>query len=947
MGQVDMADDYKYDVFISYSHKDEDWVVNTLLPALEDAGLKVCIDFRDFKAGKASIFNMQDSVKESRHVVLNLTRNWLDSEWSLFEALIAATKDPAGLQQKIIPLLSETGIEKDIHDFISMRSWVDFTRKDRERIAWKMLFTALGKTDAPIPGTPTSAKTKIEAPPDWHLAHPYPMPPNFTGRVAERKMLKGWLENDDENRLFILSALGGFGKSALAWYWLTHDVDTKQWSKVVWWSFYEGDASFENFLRETLKYLNVEVPQGQRQQMDALLKVMGAQKILLIMDGFERALRQYANMNAAYQGDEEQEIEDTQRDCVNINAEIFLKNLCILPNIKGKVLMTTRLSPRAVEQRGELLNGCWKEDLQAIQKEDAVAFFKAQGIRGARAEIESACEPYGYHPLSLRILAGLIANDRESPGDIAVAGKLDITNSVIVNKYHVLDVAYRTLSLEQQKLLSSIACFRSSITFDALKSISDREIGTDLRTLERRGLLHWDKTTNKYDLHPIVRRYTYDRLTNSERTSVHKQLINYFDAVPKPQKIEKIEDLAPVIELYHHTVRADEFDLAWNLFYGRIRRPLFYQLGGYQTQIELLRTLFFDGEDKPPRLKDQLDQSHAMSSLGAAYAKNGQPHQSILLALSSIEIDQKIGNKNDFTVTFGNLATQQMVVGALLDAERNLRHSIKLCRSYSYENEDNFPFVFNHEFWGAVGHRETGRVFMYCGKWKDSERELNIAVKMFDKENSPQSLSVTWAENSWRFLLMARAISHSKSKKLKSAIQSATRALDLANESEKIRDSNVVDFLRAHWLLGAAYHAYAILPQRSSAGAQKDLAQAEYHLSEALTRCRAINNVENEADILIGLAWLRYNQKNYEEAKPLAEEALLITERSGYVLQGADVHLFLAELTLTLDPSPEGRGEAREYAEKAKALAYCDGPPYCYKVAYEEAERMLEKLSVG
>jgi hypothetical protein len=28
----------------------------------------------------------------------------------------------------------------------------------------------------------------------------------------------------------------------------------------------------------------------------------------------------------------------------------------------------------------------------------------------------------------------------------------------------------------------------------------------------------------------------------------------------------------------------------------------------------------------------------------------------------------------------------------------------------------------------------------------------------------------------------------------------------------------------------------------------------------------------------------------------------------------------------------------------ALKLATCDGPPYYYKVAYEEAERMLEKL---
>jgi hypothetical protein len=32
------------------------------------------------------------------------------------------------------------------------------------------------------------------------------------------------------------------------------------------------------------------------------------------------------------------------------------------------------------------------------------------------------------------------------------------------------------------------------------------------------------------------------------------------------------------------------------------------------------------------------------------------------------------------------------------------------------------------------------------------------------------------------------------------------------------------------------------------------------------------------------------------------------------------------------------------HAQRAKELAYCDGPPYYYKVAYHEAERLLEKL---
>ena len=39
------------------------------------------------------------------------------------------------------------------------------------------------------------------------------------------------------------------------------------------------------------------------------------------------------------------------------------------------------------------------------------------------------------------------------------------------------------------------------------------------------------------------------------------------------------------------------------------------------------------------------------------------------------------------------------------------------------------------------------------------------------------------------------------------------------------------------------------------------------------------------------------------------------------------------------------KAKAKAYAETAKKLAHCDGgPPYYYKVAYEEAERFLENL---
>lgn len=135
---------FEYDVFISYSHADEQWVEQVLLKRLEDAGLRVCIDFRDFIPGKPAIVNMQDAATQSRHTVLVLTDAWIKSEWTLFESLLTRTSDPAGLRRRTVPLRLH---KVDLPDFISMLTWVDFTRPEREDSAWRQLLKAL---EAPI-----------------------------------------------------------------------------------------------------------------------------------------------------------------------------------------------------------------------------------------------------------------------------------------------------------------------------------------------------------------------------------------------------------------------------------------------------------------------------------------------------------------------------------------------------------------------------------------------------------------------------------------------------------------------------------------------------------------------------------------------------------------------------------------------------------------------------
>lgn len=135
-----MVNGFKYDVFISYSHRDEKWVRNILLPILEKQGLKICIDYRDFIAGKPAIINMQDASEASRHTLLVLTPRWVESEWTLFESILSRTDDPSGLQRRTIPLLLE---KCSPPKFVSMLSWVDFTNQEHEDEAWQNLTKSL------------------------------------------------------------------------------------------------------------------------------------------------------------------------------------------------------------------------------------------------------------------------------------------------------------------------------------------------------------------------------------------------------------------------------------------------------------------------------------------------------------------------------------------------------------------------------------------------------------------------------------------------------------------------------------------------------------------------------------------------------------------------------------------------------------------------------------
>jgi tetratricopeptide (TPR) repeat protein len=921
-----MAAVEQFDVFISYSSKDKAWVRGELLSRIEKAGLKAFIDFRDFSPGAPSIKECERGVVACRKTLVILTPGYLESEWCELENIMVQTLSPANRNLRLIPLL-KAECEKPLR--IGALTHIDFTDGADKDLAWRQLLTALGKQPEPEP--PKEPRRE-----QWFLAHPYAMPPNFTGRVAERTMLSDWLDSDSTHPLLSLRALGGFGKSALVWHWLTHDIKPKGWPRLVWWSFYEGDAIFDNFLSETLDYLRGGTMNAAnlvgKHAVQKLVQALHEPGTLLVLDGVERMLRAFGGLDAAYQGDEAKH-EDNDRDCISLLAESFLYNVAVQPRLQSKVLLTTRLCPRILEaQGGGLLTGCREEVLEQMQPDDAVALFGALGIRGTHTEVKTACAPYGYHPLSLRLLAGLILRDLQQPGDIATATRLDVSGDLVQRQHHVLEAAFDNLSPGRKKVLGRIACFRSPLNYHTLRALAETEMNAktprrktgssrggkpildldaDLRDLVARGLVNHDKREGRFDLHPIVRRYSYDRLSARDRANTHTRLRDYFAAVPKTERVTRLEDLAPVIELYHHTVRAGQFEDALELYRDRLD-ALRDELCADQLLIDLLRALFVDGEDRPPRLKNERDQAWTLHELATVYSRTGQPHQALSLFENAKVNKGKLDNL-DFSIVMRHMARAQMAIGAFRAAESNLSRA-------------RLPAELRYLKYDARCHDELSRLLTYRGAYAESE-------KMF--ETSPGMDEAIWVNRCLNRLLRFRQAVYdgnrtSKQANLKSALTNARQTLELADIYARDHYPVEGDYVQAYWLLGAAHRA----------AGQRD--QAERHLHEALERCRRINHVEYEADILIDLARLRAATGAADEAQRLADEARGIAERSGYVLQGADAHLELAKLALARDDQKT----AREHAKEAHRLATCDGPPdYTYKVAYQEATALLARLS--
>jgi hypothetical protein len=754
--------------------------------------------------------------------------------------------------------------------------------------------------------TSTQAQREtIPHPPTPYYAHPYVTGgTGFIGRTAELALLDAWAESSDP--MLIVEAIGGAGKSALAWEWthshLPHVFPQRQ--GVLWWSFYESNATMGGLLARGLAYLSgrsleecARLSRGEQEEQ--FLGLLTWRPVALILDGVERLLLAYHRLDAAHLTDEV--VSAAPRACIDPRDGTFLRALTRAT--PSKILITTRLIPQDLQDKAsQLLQRVRLVELSGLRTKDALQLFEEMGVHGDPSAIRDFLAQFGDHALLIQALAGRIRDYREAPWDfdawyMSEGHDLKLSEKDLVSRQaSVLQAALAELDPLVFRLLCNLAAFRYPVDYAAVKIISPFRVEEDpdaglvplhaaLGALEERGLVQWDRRTNRYDLHPVVRAYAYGKL--EDREAAYAQVKGYFEALPREdtEQAQDVADLRRTLELYHALLNGGQPDDAQQLYRDRLNRPLYFGMGAYATIVELLSPLFPYGFDQPPILRTINDQAYAANELALAFRNLGDYAQAQRLYAVANRLHLQKRNASNLATGLNNLGSSLQDGRQLAAAERALQLGLALAQAA-------------HEQWPIDNaYRNLVSLASIIGAGRQGE-EAYAALQA-----SPDDYSKS---QPFPFIFAARlrwGQGQDPAPLLEEALRRAREERFLRAEREAQRLAAEVAFARGE--LPAAQVAW----QEAHAIAQRQGVPLGPYLAD--------------------LARLQAAQGDAGHAKALLTETLA-QGGFGVALAAVEVYATLGEPT-----------EAKRYVDAAYREAWADGPPYAI---YHELNRIRAAL---
>lgn len=382
----------------------------------------------------------------------------------------------------------------------------------------------------------------------------------------------------------------------------------------------------------------------------------------------------------------------------------------------------------------------------------------------------------------------------------------------------------------------------------------------------------------------------------------HADARKYFEALPAPDQIDKLQDLEPLIELCRHMAAAGDLEEAWWVYWGRLSDHLMNRFASHRQAKELLLPLFTDGLDRPPRLASAASQGTACNELGICFSYAGDPATAMSLREKAADLWT---DKTDQAIALGNLAANARQTGQLRRAQALAAECLDLWASSS-------------EFRRAQGHETMAEILMTVGAWDAALLQVNRAAALWPKARQ----EIPWlpATDSLR----ARLVLAGQGGDAVALAESQLRRAEAARLESFLIEALV---LRAEAGLASEWPR----PGRAT----HDAAHS------ALRRARDGGFVPHECDALVPWALVQGGQGRIADGLADAAAAIALAERCTYRLKLADAHLAAARLHLLAD-APD---RALPHARAARAAARCDGPPdHTYRLVWDRSGEVLRHL---
>lgn len=788
----------------------------------------------------------------------------------------------------------------------------------------------------------------IPEPPIPYVAHPYTLLEShgLFGRKNELDLLTAWLTGRRSElkltRVMMMVAIGGMGKSSLAWTWFNQlqAKDQLPMGGSLWWSFYESDAHYENFISRALAYVTGQSEETARrkplaQRETDLLTVLNQRPFLLVLDGLERLLIAYnrhdsdlsdlelpenakggslvgllkgitASINKQHQ---------RLRKTADPRIGVFLRKLAT--SSQSKVLVTSRLYPADLEtSAGSEIPGCTALLLQGLADEDALQLWRSFGVSGSDEALLELFHAFANYPLLIRALAGEVSRYRRAPKQFerwrtANPHFNPFELPMVQRQSHILEFALAGLEETEMHVLRIIAAFNSPTSYGTVADLlvgdekpfsNEDELDIALTELEDRGVIGWDREANRYDLHPVTRGIIWNSLNKHDQHTLYKRLHDHLAAAPPIdnwRKVKKLDELTPSIELYYTLVGLERYDEAADLLQNRLYRPLRYTFSNGQQLVALLEMLFPDRSTLPP-LRKAADQTWALDALARAYQMTGQVGRAVPLYEQSNHLKEEINYTNDLSTGLRDVSYAQRLVGRLYYAEGAAHRALELDTA-----EDNLRLH-------SLSLQVLGLALAARGQFAESAKALDYSLDLADRSDANraynhQAIRALWfGDHSTAFDWSAKAIQYCKQRRLEAGLILANRLY-----GEAALGLNLLDL-------------------------------AEEQLVNALTHARTVKLVEEEIAALIALAELRRRQGSIELSREYLDDVWEACETGPYRLLHADACNVLAQLERDAGDS----GAAIGAATRAYELAWCDGAPYSYHYGIRNATHHLGVLNI-